>query len=606
MSTNGRWLNSMVVLTLCAGFHGTMKAADSLKTITPVDCSAARLGVEIPIASIGEPVAGVRLSSPVWNEATGDVPANCSIDGVMLPVSKGPHAQPIHFRVMLPATWQRIAIQFGGGGMNGVLPRLAGNPAGGLTNALADGAVTYGSDSGHTMSDSTWALDDEAIRNLSYMQMKKTHDAAMVLIRRMYGSAPRYSYYIGNSQGGREGLTVAQRYPADYDGISAAVPIVNFSALMLGPVLIRIEEKPLKNWVPPVKGRAIAAEFMKRCDGLDRLEDGIINNYQACRAIFDRTGNPGGQNPWADKLCPGDVNPNPKDDSEKACLTVAQSNTLEFIFSRYPFPDPHANGVTSFGMWTPTTAVAPGGGPGMGGAPGRPPGPPPAAAGPSAGAAGPPSAGRPPVGAGGGLLVGQRYKGQEGAAADAPMFTHLGILGSIGFVQQDLNANALDYVEGGQYEARRLEISQWMDATNPDLSAFHKRGGKLLMIIGTNDTVASPGAQLDYYQSLLDKMGRPTIDNFARMWVLPQASHGLEGRAYETNGNGEKAPAHELPNQFDRVAALRQWVEKGLAPPKEELVTGKDSSLPLCSYPEYPRYISGDPHQSTSYKCATK
>jgi len=80
------------------------------------------------------------------------------------------------------------------------------------------------------------------------MQMKKTHDAAMVIMERMYGGRPRFNYYIGTSQGGREALTVAQRYPADYDGISANVPIVGFSTLMLAPELIRIKEEPAANW----------------------------------------------------------------------------------------------------------------------------------------------------------------------------------------------------------------------------------------------------------------------------------------------------------------------------------------------------------------------
>ena len=66
-------------------------------------------------------------------------------------------------------------------------------------------------------------------------QMKKTHDAAMVLIDRMYGAKPKYNYYVGSSQGGREALTVAQRYPNDYDGVAANVLIVNLSSLMLAP-----------------------------------------------------------------------------------------------------------------------------------------------------------------------------------------------------------------------------------------------------------------------------------------------------------------------------------------------------------------------------------
>ena len=77
---------------------------------------------------------------------------------------------------------------------------------------------------------------------------------------------------------------MAQRYPADYDGIIANVPIVNFSSLMLAPELIRIQEKPLANWVTPAKINAIRGEFVRQCDKLDGLDDGIINNYMACRA----------------------------------------------------------------------------------------------------------------------------------------------------------------------------------------------------------------------------------------------------------------------------------------------------------------------------------
>ena len=118
------------------------------------------------------------------------------------------------------------------------------------------------------------------------MQLKKTHDAAFFIVERVYGERPRFSYFVGTSQGGREGLTVVQRYPADYDGVVSMVPIVSFTTLMLAPELIRIHEKPLANWVPPAKAAAIRAEFMRQCDSLDGLADGVINNYMACRAIF--------------------------------------------------------------------------------------------------------------------------------------------------------------------------------------------------------------------------------------------------------------------------------------------------------------------------------
>ena len=131
------------------------------------------------------------------------------------------------------------------------------------------------------------------------MQLKKTHDAAMVIIERVYGERPRFNYFFGASQGGREGLTVAERYPADYDGIVADVPILSFSTLMLAPELIRIQEKPKANWIPRNKINTIRAEFMRQADKLDGLEDGIINNYLAARALFDMSQGPADRNPWA-------------------------------------------------------------------------------------------------------------------------------------------------------------------------------------------------------------------------------------------------------------------------------------------------------------------
>ena len=131
----------------------------------------------------------------------------------------------------------------------------------------------------------------------------------MVITERLYGARPRFSYFFGTSQGGREALTVAQRFPADYDGIAAEVPIVNFSSLMLAPELIRIQEKPLANWVTMAKVNAIRGEVMRQCDKLDGLVDGVINNYMACRAIFDMKQGDRNRNPWAAKRCANNIDP---------------------------------------------------------------------------------------------------------------------------------------------------------------------------------------------------------------------------------------------------------------------------------------------------------
>src|SRR4030095_6226158 len=177
----------------------------------------------------------------------------------------------------------------------------------------------------------------------------------MTILERVYGERPRFSYFFGTSQGGREALTVAQRYPADYDGIAANVPIVGFSSLMLAPELIRIQEKPLANWVTRAKVSAIRSEFMRQCDKLDGLVDGVINNYMACRAVFDITQGASNRHPWAAKRCPDNIDPNPADTRDKACRTDGQIATLQLVYSHYPFATPLANGVKSFGMWVPNT-----------------------------------------------------------------------------------------------------------------------------------------------------------------------------------------------------------------------------------------------------------
>ena len=64
------------------------------------------------------------------------------------------------------------------------------------------------------------------------------------------------------------------------------------------------------------------------------------------------------------------------------------------------------------------------------------------------------------------------------------MHAHLGILGVVGFLMKDLAANPLDYVEGGQWNKRREQISEWLDSDNPDLSAFYKNGGKIIKVCG--------------------------------------------------------------------------------------------------------------------------
>lgn len=525
--------------------------------VTQGDCTAQQLGTDIAAWEIGEPVSGVTLDTPIWVQAAGQNPAYCRVNGIMAPID--PAAPDINFSVALPSVWTHRAVQVGGGGMNGFVPGLTGGAPGGGASFLARGWAVSGSDSGHQGFGLEWSLNDESMKNLGYMQMKKTHDAAWVLIGRMYGSKPVYSYWVGNSQGGREGLTVAQKYPADYDGVLISVPIVNFSSLMLSRALHRIQEIPLDNWVTSAKRTAIATEVVRQCDGLDGAMDGIVNNYNACRARFDVTQ---GNDPWLQKRCPG-ADPDPGDTSASACLTDGQISTMEFVHRRYEFATPLAFGNRTFGMWVPNTDPG-----------------------------------------GSGMIVNIRYRGQEGATASSPLYSWLGAPGVLGFLFKDPDANALDYVEGGELNARRVEISEYLDATQPNLNGFRSNGGKLMSFVGTYDSLASPGSQLDYYQSVLDRMGPDRVREFARFYVIPSTGHGLTGSNYQVNGLGEAIPVRPVPSGgIPRLDLLVDWVENGMAPPDDLVLSAGGRSMPLCGYPSYAHYDGGDLDRADSYHC---
>jgi pimeloyl-ACP methyl ester carboxylesterase len=542
--------------------------------ISEADCVWQKLGSTISVSSIGEPVSSVRLSVPLWKPATARQPAYCVIEGSMMPIDTGSSARPINFRVVLPASWSDRAAQLGGGVLDGLVAELVGYPGPTSVSLLQRGYVLYGSDSGHQGGSSLtppppavlevarargfqlptnsldWTLNDEAIANFGYMAPKKTHDAAIVLIQRAYGRRPRFNYFFGHSQGGREALMAIQRYPQDYDGAFADVPALGLSSLVLAPALMRIREKPIANWVTPAKISTILDEFLRRCDQLDGLADGMINNYMACRAIFDvRQGEPN-RHPWTDKRCLGNVDPDPFDTSAAACLTDGQIATLEMFFSRYWFATPLANGVTTFGMWLPNTDLA---------ARGR--------------------------ASGNGLIVDARYRGQEGATEVAPVYSSdLGVA-VVGFLMKDLSANPLNYVEGGAWNGRRVRLSGILDATNPNLQPFFQHGGKLIVTTGINDTTVSPGEELDYFQSVIAKIGAEGVDASARFFVQPRSGHGVNG--------------------FDHIAMLMDWVENHKAPAKSIALDTREGSLPMCTYPAYPKY-TGPPESATSYSCALR
>ena len=206
------------------------------------------------------------------------------------------------------------------------------------------------------------------------------------------------------------------------------------------------------------------------------------------------------------------------------------------------------------------------------------------------------------------MIQSQRFAGQEGAAPGAANFSWDGGTVIVPALWRSLDANPLLYVEGGAQNERRKVVSEWLDSNNPDLTPFYRKSGRLISIIGTGDARASSGAQVDYFDELTQFMGRERLDRFARLYVMPHMGHGLSANNYGINGDGVTIPTAAIPNTFDRVGALTNWVENNVAPGQSVEVTASAGarSLPLCTYPAYPRYkgVGAPVGSASSYECA--
>src|SRR5213080_2887290 len=220
-------------------------------------------------------------------------PANpefCKVLGQIAPTD--PNAPPIKFEVNLPVEWNGRSLQYGGGGFNGVLiTGLALPPAYpfGAPSPLARGFVTYGTDSGHETKPGeppqVFALNDEAFENFAHRSYKRVRDAAVALMVRAYGNPPAKLYFMGSSEGGREALTMAQRYSDDFDGIVARVPVINWVGLQHAGTrsgLVTMGE----GWIRPAQVELVANAVLQACDLADGSDDALVQDPVSCKAAF--------------------------------------------------------------------------------------------------------------------------------------------------------------------------------------------------------------------------------------------------------------------------------------------------------------------------------
>jgi pimeloyl-ACP methyl ester carboxylesterase len=524
-----------IVAACGGGSGGGTLTYTPLSVVQPaVDCSKL---ASIDITDIGG--AGSTITSATVQNATvnGKTVAFCTVKGTLAPSNT--------FEVALPvSTWTQRFAELGCGGLCGNLSDPTQQSSFSFTYQCPlvqeGGFVTAATDMGHSGQDQTWASDPQKQADFAYRGQHITTLAAKKLIKAYYGQTQKYSYFIGCSDGGREALMAAQRYPTDYNGIVAGAPAAHFqiqnslyhgwsvksqstTGTSTGNAILYADKATLLH-------TAVAAA----CGGGSGAADGLIADPRTSH--FD----------------PATIQCASNATSTSNCLTAAEVATAKAIY----------NGPTdaSSGEYM--------------------------------------LAGSPQYGSEANW-IGVEVPTSNSTDAAVPvtsLFSYMIVTGAYNLIFTGSptmpTLDTFGYTNASFYPTYLQANHPFIDATNPDLSAFNAAGGKLILWHGWADQHISPLFTIQYYEAMQNTMGASTVDQFARMYLVPGVGHC---------GGGEGNP------NIDLVTSITNWVEEAKVPNsvmtyQTDASNNVTASRPVYPYPAVAKYTgSGDWHNGANF-----
>ncbi|NIF79691.1 tannase/feruloyl esterase family alpha/beta hydrolase [Paraburkholderia sp. Cy-641] len=547
VSIKARAVSLLTLLSVCAtaaivaacgggsGSGGSISTYTPLSVVTPsVDCSKL---ASVDITDIGG--AGSSITSASVTNATinGATVAFCTVKGTLAPSNT--------FEVALPVgTWTQRFAELGCGGLCGNLsdPTQQSSFSFSYTCPLVQqgGFVTAATDMGHTGQDQTWTTDPQKQADFAYRGQHITTLTAKKLIKAYYGQAQKYSYFIGCSDGGREALMAAQRYPADYNGIVAGAPAAHF----------QIQNSLYHGWsvksqsttgtstgnavLYADKAQVLHKAVIAACGGGSGAADGLIADPRTCH--FD---------PATIQCANGAT-------STSNCLTAAEVTTAKNIL----------NG--------PTDATT---GEYM-------------------------LAGSPQYGSEANWIGVEvpNSNSTDPAVSVKQLFSYSIVTGAYNLIFTGSptmpTIDTFGYQDASFYPTYLQANHPFIDATNPDLSAFQAAGGKLILWHGWADQHISPLFTIQYYEAMQKTMGDSNVSQFARLYLVPGVAHC---------GGGEGFP------NIDLVSKITDWAEQAKAPDavmtyQTDASNNVTASRPVYPYPAVAKYTgSGDWHDGANY-----
>ena len=442
-----------------------------------------------------------------------NLPAFCRVQGVVRPADDS----EIPFEVWLPdQKWNGKFRGIGNGGFAGSITQ------GELVAAVTAGYAVASTNTGHQAggTDAGWALGHpQKVIDFGWRAIHETAEKGKAITAAFYGDAPKRSYFQGCSNGGRQALMEAQRFPGDYDGIIAGAP-ANFWTHLLTRALWDVQAvmNDPASYIPPAKIPAIENAVVAACDKIDGVADGVIDDPRQCK--FD----PG------TLLC--------KEGDSEACLTNPQVTALRKLLSgpknakgESVFPGHAPGGFTGMGGWTAWVTGA---------SPGK----------------------------------------SLSYAFGTQFFTNMV------FEKADWDFHSFTVDHDMKLADDKLSVA--LNATNPDLKKFEDRGGKLMIYHGWSDAAIPAQNTINYYGTVVQKMGQKNVDGFVRLYLAPGMQHCGGGPG---------------PSTFNMAEPLERWVEQGTAP-GPVIASKGERTRPLCPFPQTAKYKgTGSTDDAANFAC---
>lgn len=537
--------SSQKIPQLSAARPGTLKNCTALADFTypdttVTDAEMVRAGT---LTNAGRPVGRHCLVRGTMNQRVS------SVDG---------QTYAIGFEMRLPVDWSGRFLYQANGGLDGnVVPATGSITGGQLENGLQLGFAVISSDAGHSSSQNPlFGLDPQARLDYGYQAVGALTPMAKSLIASAYGRGPDRSYIAGGSNGGRHTMVAAARYADEYDGFLAVSPGFNLPRAAVAQLWgaqqwakVATDPDDLETAFTTAERTLVANSILGRCDGLDGLADGMVQDINGCQRVFDiRRDVP---------TCTAGRNGN--------CLTTAQkkvvaevfagarTSTGEEVYSSFPF-DP---GIVQPG-W-----------------------------------------------------AGWKFNSSVNLDPVAFAFTFStppadpSILSDVPGYALNLD---IDEAAKKIYASNDLYTQSAMSFMTPphptQLDTLRNRGAKMIVVQGGADGVFSPDDTASWYDRLNARYHHQA-GRFARYFEVPGMGHVSGGPATD-QFDGLTALVDwvehgQAPARI--VATARGAGNPGGANADVPSTWSPDRTRPLCPYPLVARYTRGDPERADSFAC---